>query len=210
MTDWRDRSIHPLLKDKNMVLEQAPHVAEELREKELLETERLRIEVEMRERLKIDPLALQDEFLELPSSIARVASLHASAIGEALRAEIREKKHAALAMAAALDALESEAESDHLRKVAVAKASKAEAPKYKAPTVDQVKARAALNAQWLAAQEDEAQAQVRRAVARGNLDAIMAKRDALIQLGATERAEMEWDPVVRDARTRRRAGQSGG
>lgn len=74
----------------------------------------------------------------------------------------------------------------------------------KAPTEATVAAAVETDAGVIAAEEAEADAEYQVAVIKGTLDAIRAKRDMLIQLGAQQRLEMESDPLIRQRIVARR------
>jgi hypothetical protein len=139
----------------------------------LLENER-----DLRDRLRIDPSALEDEFVRCPGDIAYIAGLHAKAMGVHLIAKIRQKRLRALLTAEARQAL-------------INLGSKA--------TVAEVEAAVDSDIRWIEAQVEEDTANVLREDAKGKLLAAVAKRDMIIQMGANFRAEMQRDPSIRDS-----------
>lgn len=140
----------------------------------------LELEAGLRERLKIEPLALEEEFLRCPADIAYIAALHGRAIEELNRAKVYARKIKGLVYNA------------HRQQMLDASLK---------PTEGQIEARLDQDERWIQAQLEEGAAENVAATARGNLNAIMAKKDMLVQMGATQRAEMEREPMIRD-RTR--------
>lgn len=159
----------------------------------------LELEQDLRERLRIDPAGLQDEFLRCPANIALIAARHAKAIGENLRAKIRSKKLWGLMMMQAREDLEAANDSAQTLEDTGAEKEKRKAKDVRVRiTESMVESRAHQMPAWVDAQENEVVSEVVRETAKGNLAAIMAKKDCLVQLGASARAELERDPVVRD------------
>lgn len=141
----------------------------------------------LRARLRVDPNALDEEFVACPADIAYLGALHARAIGDQLRAKGRAKRVRAFVRI-------------EKRKALIAANGKT--------TVDEVDAEVELDARVEAADEDEIVAEVELTTAKANFAAVMAKKDMIVQMGATMRAEMERDPVI--VRDRREARQHGG
>jgi hypothetical protein len=164
-----------------------------------VDTELLELEADLRDRLRIDPMALEQEFVRAPANIAYLGNKHAQAIGAHLRAKIRVKKLWGLVLMQARENLEQENEENQQAENASAAKSDRKPKDVKVRiTESMVEARAHQMKMWQDAQEDEVNAEVAREVAKANFEAIRAKKDMLVQLGATFRAEMERDPVVRD------------
>ena len=68
----------------------------------------------------------------------------------------------------------------------------------KKPSVDQLKGEVLNLDEYRDVKSHEIRAEVERSRIRGVLDAILAKRDGLISLGAHIRAEMRHDPTIRE------------
>lgn len=135
----------------------------------------LEAENELRDRLKITPEALEEEFVAIPGDIAYIAGRHARASTNHLLAKVRTARLRALLTAEA-------------RQKLMDLGSKA--------TVNEVEAAVDSDDRWVSAQVDEIEAAAMVAVEKGALLAIVAKRDMLVQLGANHRAEMERDPSI--------------
>ena len=163
------------------------------------ETRMLRMEADMRERLLVDPEALQKAFVECSAEIAHVGAVYARATQAHLRAKIKVKKMWALCSAQAREDFDVERAAAQLKEDArvLEKGEKREKIKSRV-TEPGVEAEIWSNPRYLAAAEEEADADSLRILARANLDAVMARKDCLVQLGAGQRAEMERDPVIRD------------
>lgn len=145
-------------------------------------------EIALRERIAIEPLALEEEFIACPSSIAWVAGRHARALGAHLHAKARAKRIRGLLTIEHRTALRDAG-------------SKA--------TVDEVAASVDRDQRWIEAEAAENNADVMRELAKGQLTSIVAKRDMLVQMGANHRAEMERDPVIRQRQQQDRFGTGG-
>jgi hypothetical protein len=133
-------------------------------------------EIALRERIAVEPLALEEEFVNCPASIAWASARYAHALGVHLHARSRAKRLRGLLT---LEHRQSLRDSG----------SKA--------TVDEVAAAVDCDPRWVEADAAETNADVMRELAKGQLTALLAKRDMLVQLGASRRAEMERDPVIR-------------
>jgi hypothetical protein len=134
-------------------------------------------EIELRDMLVTDPEKIVQSFTEMPSQIAWAATRHAQAVRTHLRTKARARRLRGL--------LEIQAREE-LRQF------------YPKPTESQVAARTEQDARWVVAQEEEIEAEVSRELTKGLLEAARCKRDMLISIGATLRAELERDPVIRD------------
>lgn len=157
------------------------------------------LELDLRERLRINPLMLQPEFVRIPMHIAVLGKRHGEAVENRLRAKTRSKKLWGLMLMQARDDLEQENDRKQQVEYDTAEREKRKALDVRVRiTESMVDSRAWQYPVWLAAQDDEAAAERREVAAKANFEAIRAKKDALVQLGATERAEMERDPIVRD------------
>ena len=156
------------------------------------------IEAELYDRLKLDPLALDNEFLTCASNIAWLGAKHGAALRDYLRAKIASKKLWALLLIQAREDLLAEQDEKQNAEDAAALVEKRKAKDVKARVTESiVESRAGTYPMWLDAQEREADAEVAMTVAKTNLTAMLAKRDMLVQMGANVRAEMERDPTIR-------------
>lgn len=167
----------------------------------LEEGEAEELEARLRDAVRLEPLALEEEFVRIPSDIAYWTSRHARAIGAHLRATARKKRLWGLLRVQA----QRELEEEELERctIKVSHDGKVEGPakppkKYKDPTVDAIDARVESYPEWRTATDDEADAEVERERLKGAVLALIAKRDMLVQMGANHRAEMERDPVIRE------------
>lgn len=169
-------------------------------------TELLEIEQDLRERLRIDPLALEQEFITCPGNIAYLGAKHGAAIRDHLRAEIRRKKLWGLLLIQAREELESLQQEAQTKENLAASVGDRKTKDVKVRvTESMVESHAQQLAAWQRAQEEEIEAEVTREVARTNLAAMLAKKDMLVQMGANQRAEMERDPTIRNTVMMRRS-----
>jgi hypothetical protein len=146
------------------------------------------LELDLRVRLSIDPSALDEEFVECAMNTAHLGWK----LSEAIRAHLKAKKAARRARAL----------------VSVVKRAEMTV-NGKAPTVDAVRDEVELAPEVDAADAAEIDAEVARERAKTDFEAVRAKRDMLVQLGAARRAEWESDPTVR-AQRRERWSKDGG
>jgi hypothetical protein len=146
------------------------------------------LELDLRARLSIDPNALDAEFLACPADTAHLGWK----LAEAIKAHLKAKKAARKARAL----------------VSVVKRAEMTV-NGKAPTVDAVRDAVELAPEVDAADAAEIEAEAARERAKTDFEAVRAKRDMLVQLGAARRAEWESDPVVR-AQRRERWAKDGG
>lgn len=160
------------------------------------------LEAELREAARIEPTCIDEEFVRLPTDIAWWTARHARAIGVHLTAEAKAKRLRGFLEIDARRRLED------LARLKLEAERDPDAKKQKREqriTEAMVAAEVEQDPRWHEAQADEIAAEVERERMKGAVAAMMAKRDALIQLGANARAEMQHDPVIRDtARVGRR------
>ena len=135
------------------------------------------VEARLRNAARIEPTCLDEEFIRLPGDIAFWTARHAAAIGHSLRAEGYRKKLRALLLI------------EH-RETMIQHGFK--------PTESQVDSKTECDDRYQEAVAAEITCEVERERLKGAVNALMAKRDMLVQMGANHRAEMERDPVVRD------------
>lgn len=128
----------------------------------------------------IEPLALQEEFVRLPADMAHWGARYAQAF--------RAWKLAALAE----ERVEAELHVEHRERMAMANPDGK-----KGPTVDAVNSAVVNDQRYHDAHYRTIEAEVEKLRVQGTLEAVRAKREMLISLGAQLRAEMQSDPRVR-------------
>jgi len=131
--------------------------------------------------LAIDEAQLSDELRDYPSKLAWWATKLARAQGELLRSKLGTAK----LRASYFKTIESKS---------AASGSKI--------TVAQMDAKLDSIPELIAAAEEDIQAEVQRDHLKGVLAGLTAKRDCLIQIASTARAEMQREPSVSDHRRR--------
>ncbi len=125
--------------------------------------------------LEIRPEIIQDEFCKVPAAIATWAERHANAIGQSLRAEENRKQ-----MEAALYLeFREEARSGGTKK-----------------TEAEIDASVRTDARFVASKRTEIEAEIYRVKMKGMADAVFAKKDMLVSLGAHIRQEMGGHPRI--------------
>jgi hypothetical protein len=124
----------------------------------------------------IDPLALTDEFTKIPSHLARYNELYADALRLHLSAKVKVDR----AYAASYIRCRAEAEETGAK-----------------TTEGMIKSMVDNDPTYHAAQDHSVVCEAEKARLWGVLDALRAKRDALISLGAHLRAEMAGSPSIR-------------
>lgn len=164
-----------------------------------LAAQRLDWEAHLREAILIDPARLQEEFYNCSPTIASAAAVHGRAVSDLLRAKSRTKRLEGLLYLRAKDRLEAEQTALQMAENRKAKAEARKPEKvWKHVPEGVIESEMRQDPQWLAAQDAEAEAALNEAQARGYREAAMAKKDMLVQIGATLRAEMARDPIVRE------------
>lgn len=133
------------------------------------------------EATKIEPVALDEEFIRLPGDLARWGEVFADAVKELL---------AAKRCLATVDA-------DLFRTHKMSKP-----PDGSKPTEKYVEACVDGAPTHIAAQERLDEAEYQKSRAWGVLDAIRAKREMLVSLGANHRSEMQYGPTINIIETR--------
>lgn len=157
----------------------------------------------------IEPLALEEEYVRVPSDLAYWNGQFADAVRALSQAkfareqtyarrriELREELMAAAhdVYEAARDAAETEAEKKKVR--------------LKSPTVDDIDSAVVSDPEYAEAKQAEIEAESRKARMYGVVDAVRTKRDMLVQMGADRRVEMQGDPILRqEARAAREVQQ---
>lgn len=140
-------------------------------------------ELAVRERLRVDPNAIDEDLSRAAGDIAYAGARHARTVLAHGRAKIGTKKIRALAMMNAKE-----------RAIDVYGEKKA--------TVDVIKAMVDLDPAVVAAEELELEMEAAMGLAKTNVAATQARKDMLVQVAATRRAEIERDPVVMSRRGR--------
>ncbi len=147
---------------------------------------------EIKAAISINPNAIQEEFIQLPAThhkwinarvdaaeAYRLAELDETIMEEKIRLDVRRANDEALASEAATIG------------------------KVKKLTVDDANALVITDSRYRAAREKTIAATKVKETADGMVEAIKTKRDSLISLGATLRAEHEVDMVIKDRTSRR-------
>lgn len=137
------------------------------------------VEKYLKDAVHIEPMALEEEFIRIPSDLAYWNEKYAVSLREYLTAKAERERIEGQLMCDPTFAAELETEIG------------------KRPTVDQLKGGIRNNERYISAQVRERAADTERHRLRGCVDAIGAKRDMLISLGAHHRLEMMGDPIVR-------------
>lgn len=142
-------------------------------------TDRL-IEVEpdeyLRQCVRIEPLAIQEEYVRLPSDLAYWNARYASALRQHMMAKIESERVAARLRI-------------ELREQLLGRNAKV--------TESMVDSAVETHPDWQTARLEEIDAEVRKVQLHGVLDALRTKREMLISLGAHVRKEMDHDPAIR-------------
>lgn len=132
------------------------------------------------EAVEISEAELEAEFIRLPSDLVYFGALAADAAHAAMLAEIAEDETEARVARETRETLSLDS--------------------VKKPTDAAVAAAVKVDREVLAAKRATAKAIAVKLEARSVLDAISAKRDMLMNLGAIKRREMDQDPTVREKR----------
>lgn len=139
----------------------------------------LEVDAYLKRAVHIEAVALEDEFVRLPSDIAYWNERHSIALRAYLDAKMdRERVLGTLMCDLTL-------------------VEELEAYLGKKPTVDQIKGRVLSDPKYDAAKRKENRTDQERTRLRGAVEALATKRDMLISLGAHVRLEMMHDPIVR-------------
>lgn len=126
--------------------------------------------------VKVDPLTLDDEFARIASDLAYWSARFAAVLKRHLVSKARRKRiHAELYLE-----IKNTPPDDGKR-----------------VTEDGVKAQIEVHERYQEAVENEIDAEVERERLYGVTEALRAKKDALISLGANRRAEMDGNPRIR-------------
>lgn len=137
----------------------------------------LEVEDYLKDCVVMDPLFIQEEYVRLPADLAYWNQKYADALRAHLRAKID------------LDRIEAQV---YLEKREVGYASGGKT------TEATVAAQVACDARVLAAREVAVMAEAEKARLHGVVNAVSAKKDMLVSLGAHVRQEMDGDPTIRE------------
>lgn len=132
--------------------------------------------------VRIEPMAIQEEFVRVPSDLAYWSESHSNLYREWQLAKFTREQEWGAAMARARALLSSKAVGGGGRR----------------PTVDQVEGEAVNDETYVAAKRNEVFLEAETKRLAGMIDAVRTKRDMLVSLGAHIRAEMEHDPVIKE------------
>jgi hypothetical protein len=147
---------------------------------ELAKLMELEVEPYLAECVYIDQADIGREFIELPAKIAYWGERYAQAVKAYLEAYAERKRVFGELMCDPL--LVGDLENDLGKK----------------PTAEQTKGRVLNEDRYKLAVMLEASTEAERERLRSMLNALSAKRDALVSLGASTRIEMQRDPLIRD------------
>ena len=160
--------------------------------------------------VRLDDVALDEEFMRLPADLAYWTHKYAQAVDAYLRAKFEHERSAARLFlearrapaAADTDVAETSTPEPALADATDTKGKKKTAapkppPKPKQLSIEDAKATVEASDEYQVTYLQLTEADVERTPLRGLVDAITTKRDMLQSLGAKLRAEMERDPMVR-------------
>jgi hypothetical protein len=136
--------------------------------------------------VRIEPLALSEEFVRLPADYAFWNERYRQALEAHLLAEAERERIWAGCYILAVERTQ---------------------PSGKPATVEYAKAWVEGDADYRKSVAEGISAQAEEKRVRGILEAIRTKRDALTSLGATQRQELEHDPLIRSQEYAKRAGR---
>jgi hypothetical protein len=130
--------------------------------------------------VRIEPEAIQDEYVRTPSDLAYWSEMHSNVFREWQLAKFAREQEWGAAITRSRATLSSASVSG------------------RGPTVDQVDAHATNDEAYVAAKRNEIYLEAERQRLLGMVEAIRTKKDMLVSLGAHIRAEMERDPQVNE------------
>lgn len=131
----------------------------------------------IQEAVAVDPLSIDDEFASLPGQIVRYNNLFSDAMKTLLLAEAAEDR-----MWAKMYILHREESRDEKAKI----------------TETEIKSLIESSKEWQRVHDAVIDAKIEKQRLHGVLDALSAKRDALISIGAKMRAELAGQPHLRE------------
>lgn len=132
----------------------------------------------------IDEINIHDEYVKLPGQLAYWTSQASSAYELRLQAELR------------LETTEAQCFLDHRH--AASTAAPAEGKKQERVTDSYVQSCIRRDPRWIAAQSELNKALANESRLKGIVKAVETKRDMLVSLGASIRAEINGNPVIRN------------
>ena len=144
--------------------------------------------------VKIEPLAIEEEYVRMPADLAYWNERYALALEDMQRAKLRSDKLEAFLKIEHRERLVQESKSNKDIKV----------------TESTVEAAVDNDERMAQAREDLLMAEVQKVRIAGTCEAVRTKRDMLISMGAHIRAEMQGDPSIRSAQAGARAMRNGG
>jgi hypothetical protein len=150
------------------------------------------LESYLAECIKIDDLALDEEFIRTPADLAFWNARYADALRDYMLAKLEHERTAA-----------------RLHLTIKAQAEDGTIPGLRKPTVSDVEAMVTSSPEFQASALALIEADIARQRARGHVDAVATKKDMLQSLGAKLRAEMAGDPAVRGEHRERRHVKEG-
>ena len=133
----------------------------------------------VRDAVTIEPAVIQEEYVRLPGDLAYWGAQYAAAYKDWQEAKVQRELVTAQLTAEHRVALEA---------------------KSKRVTVGEVEAAVTLDQRWVEAKGVEIRAETEKIEVQHVVEALRAKRDMLVSLGAHYRMEMENDPVIRRQR----------
>lgn len=145
----------------------------------------------------IEPVALEEEFVRMPADLAYWGAQYARSVRGYLIADMEFDRTEAEVRILVRERLLSEAAPDPSEKPA----------KRGTVTESMVAAKVELDEDYQAARLALIEAEAEKVRVYGIVEAVKAKRDMLISLGANQRAEMKGDPVLRRDAQERRSGR---
>jgi len=127
--------------------------------------------------VQIEPTTIEEEYIRMPADMAYWGHRYAEAHKEFLKAKMQHDRVLARLRLEMRETLAAEG---------------------KKPTESMVDSHVELTKTWLDSKTAEIDAEANREHLRCTLDAIRTKREMLVSLGATVRAEMQANSIIRD------------
>lgn len=137
------------------------------------------LEQYLKECVRVEPMLLEEEFVRLPSDIAFWSERYAEAYFHFLDRESYRKE------------LYGRLYVEHNKALSMGRMGT------RGPTVGEIDAAVLQDPLHAAARKEENQAEAAKIRLFGVMEALRAKKDALVSIGATRRAEMSGDPMIR-------------
>lgn len=139
------------------------------------------LEAYRRASIRIEPLAIQEEYVRVPADLAFWSEQHSVLYREWQLAKFEREQEWGRAIERARADLSSERKGLG-----------------RGPTVASIEAYAIQDPLYVKAKNEEIHLEAERQRLLGMVDAVRTKRDMLVSLGAHIRAEMERDPVIKE------------